>query len=358
MNIQAVTRPRVSFELARPDDDAELRALLRETPMGERIEVAFLREPDFFRAARVQGTCVQVIVARAGGRIAGVATRALRAGYLNGRAATVGYLGDLRLRSEFRGGTVLARGYRFLRDLHADGRAELYTTVIVEDNRRALKSVAANRAGLPLYTDLGRILTPAIHVGRPLPALNSDIVRGSADLLPDIVAKLNENRLQFALAYTESDFLDGRFPGFRVADFHVLRRGGRVAGVLGAWDTGSFRQTVVTRYRGALGALRPLVNLFRRPPLPPPGRPLRHLTLSFISTDDGQAMRALVRHAYREAAGGAYTHLTLALHERDPRAELIGEYPHTPFAGRLFAVTFDGVPRLDGRVPCAEAALL
>lgn len=358
MTVQMLRAARVLFELARPDDDAELRALLREMPMGDRVEVAFLREPSFFRAAAVQGTAVQVIVARGGGRIAGVATRAIRPGFLNGEACDVGYLGDLRLRPEFRGGTVLARGYRFLRDLHADGRTAVYTTVIVEGNRRALETVAGNRAGLPTYTDLGRILTPAIYVGRAFPALDAEIVRGSTELLPAIVAKLNENRLQFAPAYTEADFLDGRFPGFRLEDFHVLRRAGSVAGVLGAWDTGSFRQTVVTRYRGVLGALRPIVNLVWRPPLPPPGRALRHFTVSFVSTDDREAFRVLLRHVYRDALGGPYEHFTLALHERDPRADILDEYPRTPFGGRLFAVTFDGPPRLDGRLPCVEAALL
>ena len=36
-------------------DDPELRALLRESPMGGAIEVAFLREPNFFHTASIQG---------------------------------------------------------------------------------------------------------------------------------------------------------------------------------------------------------------------------------------------------------------------------------------------------------------
>jgi hypothetical protein len=347
-----------AIEPARPADDAELRQLLREMPMGRAVEVVFLREPSFLAAAAVQGTEVQVFVGRLGGRVIGSGTRAVRPSYVNGRRILAGYLADLRLRPEHRGGTFVARAYRFLRDLHQDGLVEVYSTVIVEDNERALATIAANRAGLPRYTPLGRVRTPALWLRRRKAPLPGEIVRGSPELLPDIVARLNENRLQFAPAYSEEDFRGGRFRGFRVEDFYVLLRAGRVAGVAGVWDQRSFRQTVVVRYRGWLGRLRPVVNLVRRPPLPPPGRPLAFFYLAFLSTDDVDAFAALLRRAYNDAVGGGWTHFVVGLHERDPRAAVLDDYAHTPFGGRLFAVTMDGPPDLDGRVPYVEAALL
>jgi hypothetical protein len=350
------------FELATAADDAELRSLARATPMRGRIDVAFLREPSYFRAAAVAGTAVQTLVVRVDGRIAGAATRALRPTFVNGEKVMAGYLGDLRLRPEYRGRTLLARGYRFLRELDRDGRAAIYSTVIVADNQAALRTIAANRAGLPLYTDQGRIMTPLIHLRRRLPPLEAageeEIERGRLDLLPEIVRKLDDNRLQFFPVHTEADFLDGRFPGFRVEDFYLLRRRGRLAGGLGAWDQRSFRQTVVLGYRGALRALRPLINLARRPPLPAPGSPLDYLHAAFVSTDDAGAFRVLLRRLYNDADRARYRGVIAGLHERDPRVAALAEYPREPFAGRLFAVTFGGPARLDGRVPGVEAALL
>jgi len=349
----------VHFSLADVADDPALRVLFRETPMGGVIEVAFLREPSFFDAAAIQGSSVQVLVARTDAGIAGVATRAIRSSFVNGELVEAGYLSDLRIRPQHRGRTLLARGYRYLRRLHeADGLVRAYSTVIVADNRVALDTIAANRADLPRYIDLGRVLTPVVYLKRRLPDVDADIVRGTLALLPTIVAKLNDNRLQFAPAYSEADFLGGRLRGFRVEDFYVLRRNGGIAGVLGVWDQRTFRQTRVVRYRGMLGVCRPIVNLVCRPPLPPPGAELRFCYLAFISTDDGEAFRALVRRAYNDLVGGEYTHFTLGLHERDPRLAVLSEYARTPFAGRLFAVSFDGDPRLDDRVPYVEAALL
>ena len=351
-------RLRLTFDLAGPDDNEALQALLRDTPMDGAIEVAFLREGDFFPAADMQGPFVQVLAARSGERLVGLATRAVRPAFVDGEVRELGYLGDLRLHPDFRGTLAVARGYRYLRDLHADGRTDLYTTVIVADNRTALSTIAANRADLPRYTDLGRVLTPVMYLRRKKPLFETDVVRGSRELLPAIVDKLNENRLQFAPVYREDDFVTGRFPGFRVEDFYLLRRGGRLAGVMGTWDQSSFRQTVVTAYHGWLGRLRPLVNLLRRPPLPDPGTRLAFFYLAFIASDDVEAYRSLVRFVYNHHVGSGYTHFTTALHEDDPRRRVFDAYRATPFAGRLHTVTFGATPRLDGRLPWVEAALL
>ena len=356
--LDSLTTSSFTIEPARPDDDAELRALLRSMPMGKRIEVAFLREPNFFHACGIQGTFVQVFVGRLDGRIIGMGTRAIRPSFVNGQLVDAGYLADLRLLPEYRGGTYVARAYRYLRELHEDGRTAIYSTVIVEDNRRALETIAANRAGLPRYTPLGRVLTPAIYLKRRLSSLTGEITRGSFDLLPAIVAKLNENRLQFAPAYTEADFLDGRFRGFRVENFCLLMRQGKVAGVLGVWDQRSFRQTVVTRYHGLVGKLRPWLNLVRRPPLPAPGQPLPFFFVAFVSTDDDAAYATLLRRVYNDAVSGEYSHFIVGLHERDSRTAVLQDYSFTPFAGCVFAVTFDEPPDLDGRVPYVEAAFL
>jgi hypothetical protein len=108
---------------------------------------------------------------------------------------------------------------------------------------------------------------------------------------------------------------------------------------------------------------RPLINLARRPGLPPPRKPLAFFYVAFISTDDVEAFRTLLRRVYADASegglrGGRYTHFTFGLHERDPRAAVLAEYRQSDFAGRLFCVTFDRPPELDGRVPYVEAALL
>lgn len=361
---------RYRIEAATPADDSALRALLRENPMGRRFRVAFEREPEFFAASRVQGEFHQIGVARdtAADTVIGLGTRAVSAGFFNGQPAPVGYLGDLRVRDSARGGTLLARGYRLLREWHTDGRAQLYTTVIFADNAAALTTIATGRADLPRYHDLGAVHCPGALLRRRKPAIDArcEIIRGNDALLPEILACLNRNnaRRQFAPQHRAEFFAPGgRWRDFRVSDFYVARRDGRVIGVVGKWDQRAFKQTRITGYGGALRwlAATPLRCAFG---LPRAGDRLPFFHACFIAIDDDDlpVFRALLRRLYNDAVGSGCAYFILGLHERDPLRAALDDYALMAFHARLFAVTFaDGEPllhTLDARVPHIEPALL
>jgi len=366
---------RVVLERATVEDDAALRRLLAESPMDGSIRVAFEREPSYFGAARVQGRFCQVILGRDAdtGEPVAVGSRTIKPVFVNGQPRDVGYLSDLRVRAAYRGRSVLARGYRLLRELHGDGRADLYYTVIAADNARALGTIASGRAGLPAYRDLGSFRSPAINLGRRKPPLEAgvDLVAGTPALLDGIVDCLNEHgrAKQFAPVYARDDFeCPGRFPGFRVEDFVAARRGGRVVGTIGRWDQRDFKQTRVVGYRGPLRLLRPIVNLgapvLGWPRFPRPGEPLRSCYAGFLAVEgnDVGVFRALLRHVYNGAVGGPHAYLLLGLHEADPLRAALDDYRCSPYRGRLFCVHFeDGAAAyraLDGRIPHVELATL
>lgn len=368
---------RYVVELARGEDDAALRRLLARNAMAGPIELAFLREPSYFLASPVQAPRHQVIVARDrdAGEIVGAGFRGIRTTFLNGLEVDAGYLGDLRLDAPFRGGSLVARGYRFLRDLHGDQRAALYLTLIADGNQSALATIAAGRAGLPSYRPLGRIFTPAVRLGRwaartPVPR-GVTIVRGSDVALDELVACLQRNlaRRQFAPAVDAATLRDGeRLRGLTLDDFAVAVRGGEVVGAVAAWDQSAFRQTLVVRYRGAVRAARPLYNLAA--PLlgvaryPPPGRTLRYYYASFVAVDgdDPSVFQALLARLAADRAGGPYHYFVIALHERDPFLRVVDRLPATPFRAHAFAVHFEdgrsAYQELDGRVPYVEPAML
>jgi hypothetical protein len=181
---------RFIIEPAVPADDAALRALFRRTSMGAGIEVGFEREPSFFKALGIQGDRheVGVIRDRQTGDIVGSGTRIMRRSFLNGHAADVGYLGDLRIDPGFRNRTLTARLYRALQSREA--WCDWYYTVIFDENAQALETIAKGRAGLPAYRDCGRILCPGIELRGPLPRLTvpgAMLRRARKDDLPKIV---------------------------------------------------------------------------------------------------------------------------------------------------------------------------
>lgn len=369
--ITSLAKSRFEVELASAADDEELRELLRRSPVPGSISVTFEREPGFFDSCRIRADFFQVGIGRDGrtGKIIGLGTRSISSAFVNGKPMPLGYLADLRLDPQYRGGTLIARGYRFLRRLHDDHRTCLYATMIFSGNHAALKTIASGRAGLPQYHDMGKVHSPGIDLRHRKAAIRADcdVVRGTKELLPDIVACLNRNnaRRQFAPVHTTTLFMK-QWRDFRVNDFYVAVRGSRVVGTIGCWDQRSFKQTRVTGYGSALRWLVPLSNALRpvtgAPRFPAPGEEVSYFYISFLAIDDDdlQIFRALLRHAYNDAVGGPHLYAILALHERDPLLPALRDYSLTPFSARLFCVTFDDgeavYHKLDRRVPYLEAA--
>ena len=120
------------YDVAQPEDDAQLRDVLAATPMDGHVRVSFRRDPDYFSASVVEGPFRQTLVARDGDLVAGIGCRSIRSRYVNGVPMPIGYLSGLRLRPPYRGSSLLGRGYRYLHTLHGDGR----TPPLLDHHRR------------------------------------------------------------------------------------------------------------------------------------------------------------------------------------------------------------------------------
>lgn len=363
------------FAAATQGDDAQLRARMAQDRMEGDIAVSFRREPSYFAGCRVQGESTTVVkcVDASSGRIVGLGSRSTSMLHVDGAPERVGYLADLRVATAERRGTLLARGYRYLRELHVADPVDFYLTVIYEGNRPAFDALVGARAGLPEYRDAGRILTPAIHLDfarSPLGIGGVEIVRGSPARLAEIVAFLNacQGRKQFAPVYRESDFGPGRFLDLQAGDFFLAMRGARIVGTLAAWNQERIRQTHVERYSPRLRTLRPLYNLAARmsalKPLPEPGSRIPYVVLACVAVedDDTALFRCLLRGAYNELRRGPWHYAIAGLHESDPLAAVLGDYRRIEAAGRLFTVHYPEagtrMAALGRRVPFMEAGCL
>jgi len=85
--------------LATPDDNARILDFFDRSPMQtSAFALLYRRSPDFFRLLRYQGGRAHVLIFVDGqGDVRGLGTLSLRAAWVDGRAATVGTLGDLRI---------------------------------------------------------------------------------------------------------------------------------------------------------------------------------------------------------------------------------------------------------------------
>ena len=365
-----------TFDLATQNDDPALRRLLAETPIPGLVTVTYEREPDYFLGCGVMGPLCQVLVARtqAGEELAGLASRSVRPLFINGRAEAVGYIGQLRVDRRFQGHWLVSKGFRFLRQLHADGRTSGYITTIIEGNVQA-EGVLVKRArpNFPRYQPLDRLCTAAILLRRPRKISRSayEVRSGCEQAVPEIVAFLNQYGAakQFFPVFSQADFVDSPTTrDFRVEDFLLAYQAGRLVGVLGLWDQSAYKQTVVQAYNGLLGRLRPLYNFAGRfiglRPLPPPGRAIPFAYAGFICLvdNDPAIFRVLLRRVYNLAAERGYAYLMIGLSERDPLLAEVRRYWHIPYYSRLYTVCWPDdlsfQQKLDDRLAYVEIATL
>jgi hypothetical protein len=385
---------RFRLELVSSSDDADLRRVLAETPMGGRIAVTFRREPSYFGAAVVDGRFRQVVAARdlETDRIVGFGSRAVSERYVNGAVEPVGYLSSLRLLAAYRNRGLLARGYAYFRRLHADGRTNFYLTTIAEGNEAALAILTSGRAGLPAYHYAGQFHTAALPLARSPQPLSREsrkrgrgegadcgIARGHVAVrpareedIPEVLGFLNVvgPRRQFFPVYEPHDFLGehGTFQDFRMADLMLAYRHRKLVGTLAGWDQHGFRQTVVHAYTGMLSWGRAPYNCLARlrsfPRLPRPGECLRYLTAAVpvVDGDDPEVFAALLEALLNHSAAGPWSYLLLGLHEYDPLLAVVRSYRATWYTTRLYLVCWeDGEVRraaLDGRPPHLELGCL
>lgn len=366
---------RYRFELARAEHDAALRRRMAEDWMEGTVAVSFRREPSYFGAARLQGDSVRTIACfeTRSGDLIGMGGRATLRAYVNGEPRRIGYLADLRCHPAHRRGTLLARGYRELRALQEADPLPFCTSVVYDGNAAALRALCGGRAGLPVYRNWGRLLTPALFLDRDLPAIEAAGVEVAAAQTVDLsgIATFLDaamSRRQFAPVPDPRDFGAGRIAGLRAEDLLVARRGRDIVGTIALWDQSALRQTHVEGYRGWMGRMRPLLDawraLRRRPSLPAPGAriPAVYFACFAAAGDDLRVGAALLRAAYRRARVAGWQFGICGLHERDPLAVLLARYARVPAAGHLFVVHYPEaageVAALDDRVPYLEAGCL
>ena len=338
------------FDLATPADDAALRALLRETPMGGAIRISTEREPNFFAAGEVEGPEHQTLVARRpDGGICALATRSVRLRHVNGAPRRVAYLGSLRLADDVRGnGRLVVAGYRAMRELCEADAVALTFTSILSDNVPARRLLESGRGGLPTYSSLGEIVTVVMRVRRSNSF--SGVPKGRAFATTDVEARpfgtplngsFQEDSHQLAPVWTREDLERSHrkrvgFCAAGVSDFAKPQAAGAV------WDLRGVRQSVVrgysptvARWRGWINAAAAVTN---RPRLPAVGEPVRAAYASPLGAGIDEVV-PLLRVLHADAAARGLDYLICGFDARDPRLAAV----RRAFGGREFRSTLYAV---------------
>lgn len=339
---------RFLFEPAETKDQEEILDLFR-VPMAGSISLALERDPDYFAGALVQNVHPSVFVGRdtLNGRITGLFSVGTRPVFVNGEVQEIPYFCDLRIHKDYQNGTLLARGYKFVRqELLRERYAQ---TLIVSDNDRAIASLTGGRAGLPVYYPFGQYTTFALP-RRPLKRMHP-VRRATEEDLPQMqkfVLSTGKAR-QFFPVY---DLRPGsaHFHGVSVKDFFLAIEGDRIKGMCGVWNQKSFKRTRLVSYSPLLRFVRPLYNVLSRLRggilLPPAGEILDYSFLHCILVEgnDASVLTSLLSAIF-DAEDLRCSYFLMGLDARDPLTASVKGIPYRAFHGLHFLVSGGEDPR-------------
>jgi hypothetical protein len=295
-----------AIDIASAADEKTVRELLRNASFGGDVRISLEREADSALAASIEGDDHRVLIARhaRSGATAGVASRSVRAVFVNGVQSRVAYLGQLRIDPRFtRHRGLLAAGFARLRALQSSSAPQLHLASVVSDNVAARRLLSRRAPGWPTFEPVDTLVSLAIPArGRNAGWRSSNVrcERGSIAALNAIVSCLERNgaRFQFHPSWSRADLTGPRTRGLSLDDFIVARRDGNVVGCVACWDQRGFKQVRVRGYSPRLSRWRPIVNAFSRitgaPHLPRVGDALRFAYLSHLAVDDREDERVTV----------------------------------------------------------------
>lgn len=295
------------------DTNRDLCHLFTSVRLESALSLTQERDPDFFVLPRLhQGPFATVLGLDDNDRLVGCGTLCVRDGWLSGQVIRTGYLCDLRVAPDFRGGRHLARAYKHFMDyMESRFGAELFTTVIFDSNKAAIAALthrSDKRLDQPIYRPMTPFEMVSVQFTRKKGGASPRVRQATPDDLEPLTAYLAERaRTRVLGEVLTAQRLAERlslWPGLSLSDFLIARDGSRIVGCLAPWDTSIFKRTRVLGYRGSMLWQKRLFNLgaglMRFPKLPPPGEHFRFVFLTHleVDNDDAAIFRELLLAAY------------------------------------------------------------
>lgn len=363
------------FKIAEKNDDQFICRALTQISMPGKISLAFHRNPSFFTPELVGNHVNQTLIYQneEDNEVAGLCSRSIQNLYVEGVETKLGYLSMLRILPKYRSNTILVRGNKFLRDIHKKENIPYYYTTILSDNIVAQKVLQGNRAGLPIYSQIGELVTYVISLKKCslLKPLYTQITSCSESSFAAAYRCLDNwnKRYQLAPRYVPKDFTSKNsvFPDFSLENLYIYRDRGKVLGTLGIWDQQAFKQTVVADYAPYLKLFRPLYNrvafLIGEPTLPDIGERIKSVYGAFISSenDNQKVFENLLLHARSEWSRKGYDYLLVGLSEKNKLSKVVASYATRQIKSKIYLVYWHGekieLPQ-NIRIPHLEIATL
>lgn len=320
--------PRFEIRQAQETDTNALMQLINETPQEGKVHLNFERKPDFFHATQVTTTepDVWVMLDQKNNKLAAAFSIGKREVYVKGEKRLTRYGNDLRVHQDYQGGRTLFRLFKKYRELMQD---EWMQTVILDENKASIDTVASGRSLLPTYHAAGQFITHMIDLKKKHKhTANKQVRRACKKDIAEIQHFFDQNASQkeFYPCYDFSKIGSDEpyYRDIRIDDLFLAYQDDELEGVCGVWDQKAFKQTRFVAYKGNMKVLRHINNwnskLFGGIRLPKAGNLSNYISLHSILCKDNDVsiFSDLLNSVLHNFHASEYDALIFGFDKRDP----------------------------------------
>lgn len=328
------------FREAGLDDNERLIELTRRCAVKGRFRVYSDRHPDFFAMPRIQGDRSHIWVAESlDGEIVASVSFIERRVSIGESEVKVLHFGELRTDPRLSRSRLAGRFLEIYSELLQSGP---YHHGVSELSNRNTVARALHRNGSKYFGPNIEMQQQGLaQVYQLLPLWNYRASKkwlyrpAREDELPRLAALLRDShRNVLGAPQFSAEWLahaTQQHSSFGVGQIWLAEdQQGEISACVAIWDQTVFRRTVALRISRSLKFLirfiAGLAWLWRLPPIPQEGRPLRYAYLRWPAARDPKALNALLRHVMRQVRSeGKQQFVAIGFHENDRlRAALRG----------------------------------
>jgi hypothetical protein len=343
------------FEIrfATENDDAELLAILEESPMPGSIQLLYTRRPSPWRSFHREGQEVGIMICRDKNMncIVSLGVYAIKEMYINQEVRRVAYLFSLRSLQKYRLKFPLREGYEFLREQVQKQNVAFIFTSIIEKNTYSIKLFSKKHIELPVYQNIFSYSTLCLNQSKVInKAQNKNKIRqATIDDAEDVCQFILTSGCQLNgyPKIDKSDLLNSSSQKY-ILNFYLCRnQDNKIEGIMSLCNPHSDKQYIVVNYSWQIKVYNFIRNFLPIEKLPKFPRLNQSVEYAFIahwllSKVDNQMLVDLISFICINKRPIPF--LLIGLPTTSPYYEMLNQLSYFNYKSNIYQVKWENMP--------------
>lgn len=328
--------------VARKEDGREISRLLESPVDAGLIQAIYTRRPDAYESYMKDFGESRVLVIRKENRIVGTCSEIIRDVYVGGKVKRSAYICGFKKDSNYHGN--LPAGPGFIKALKRPD-IDFYYCAVISNNKDAIVKFEKKRSFMSvkfITTYTTYFVDPRVKIKE----IKNDYTfrQASGEDTAAIIEFLNtEGRKKdlFPVIRSLDDFYN-----LHIEDFYILEDGHEIKACGALWNTTSYKQLTITKYKGIMKLARllnPLFSLLAFPTLKKENEPYDYPILSFyLSRDDNKDYYEIFFHRIKDEIKKNYQLFAVGVTRNHVIDSVLKSLPKIAGESTIYQVNFSG----------------